>query len=66
MSGAKIQRVDLGDLPPGIATTAQGCLRWEKAATIVFVGSVSSEVPATLAVCSQTSMVAFTVPDLAM
>ncbi|KAF8271123.1 Foie gras liver health family 1-domain-containing protein [Lactarius quietus] len=50
VDGAKIQCVDLGDLSLEIATTAQGCLRWEKAATIVFVGSVSSEVPATLAV----------------
>ncbi|KAN0130166.1 Gryzun, putative trafficking through Golgi domain containing protein [Lactarius tabidus] len=50
VGGATIQRVDLGDLPLGIATTAQGCLRWEQAATIVFVGNVSSEVPATLAI----------------
>ena len=66
MGGAKIQRVDLGDLPLEIATTAQGCLRWEKAATIVLVGNVSSEVPATLAVCSQPSVAAFPLPDLAV
>jgi hypothetical protein len=66
VDGATIQRVDLGDLPLGIATTAQGCLRWEQAATIVFVGNVASEVPATLAVCSQSSVVAFPVSDFAV
>ncbi|KAH9072843.1 Gryzun, putative trafficking through golgi-domain-containing protein [Lactarius deliciosus] len=50
VDGAKIQRVDLGDLPLEIATTAQGFLSWEKAATIVFVGNVSSDVPVILAI----------------
>ncbi|KAI9441462.1 Foie gras liver health family 1-domain-containing protein [Lactarius indigo] len=50
VDGAKIQRVDLGDLPLEIATTVQGYLRWEKAATIVFVGNVSSDVPVILAI----------------
>jgi len=58
-NNAKIQRVDLGDLPLETATTAQGYLRWEKGAAIVFVGNVSSNVPLTLAVCSHTSAVAF-------
>ena len=66
VDGAKIQCVDLGDLPLEIATTTQGCLRWEKAATIVFVGNVSSEVATTLAVCLQPSVAAFPVPNLAV
>jgi hypothetical protein len=61
-----MQRVDLGDLPLEIATTTQGYLRWEKAATIVFVGNVSSDLPLTLAVCSHLSVVAFTASDLAV
>ncbi len=64
VDGTKIQRVDLGNLPLEIATTAQGYLRWEKAATIVFVGNVSSDVPVTLAVCSHPSVVAFPTSDL--
>lgn len=66
VDGAKIRRVDLGDLPLAIATTAQGYLRWEKAATIVFVGKVSSDSPVTLAVCLRLSVVAFPASDLAM
>lgn len=47
---AKIQRVDLGDLSPEIAAESEGYLRWEKGATILFAGTVSSDVPLTLTV----------------
>jgi trafficking protein particle complex subunit 11 len=50
-SASKFQRVDLGDLPPEIAVEREGCLRWEKGATILFVGTVSSNVPLTMTVC---------------
>ncbi|KAI0300474.1 Gryzun, putative trafficking through golgi-domain-containing protein [Multifurca ochricompacta] len=46
----KVQRVDFGDLNPGIGAQAKGCLRWGKGGTIVFVGTVSSDVPMTLAI----------------
>jgi hypothetical protein len=39
-SASKFQRVDLGDLPLKIAAEREGCLRWEKGATILFVGSL--------------------------
>jgi hypothetical protein len=51
-SASKFQRVDLGDLPLEIAIERGGCLRWEKDATILFVGTVSSDVPLTMTVCS--------------
>lgn len=51
-SASKFQRVALGDLPLEIAAEREGCLRWEKGATILFVGTVSSDVPLTLTVCS--------------
>ena len=51
-SAAKFQRVDLGDLPLEIAGEHEGYLRWEKGATIMFVGTVSSDVPLTMTVCS--------------
>ena len=51
-STSKIQRIDLGDLPPEVAAESEGCLRWEKGATILFSGTVSSDVPLTLSVCS--------------
>jgi trafficking protein particle complex subunit 11 len=51
-ANTKVQRVDLGDLPPEIAVECQGHLQWEKSATIVFAGTVSSDVPITLTVCS--------------
>lgn len=50
MSAAKIQRVDLGDLSLEIAAESDGYLRWEKGATILFAGTVSSDVPLTLTV----------------
>jgi trafficking protein particle complex subunit 11 len=52
MAASKFQRVDLGDLPLEIAAEREGCLRWEKDATILFVGTVSSDVPLTMTVCS--------------
>ena len=51
-SASKFQRVDLGDVPLEIAAEREGCLRWEKGATILFVGTVSSDVPLTMTVCS--------------
>ena len=51
-SDAKIQRVDIGDLPLEIASESEGHLRWEKGATILFAGTVLSDVPLTLTVCS--------------
>lgn len=54
-ASGKVQRVDLGNLPLEIATGCQGYLRWEKSATIVFAGTVSSDVPITLTVCSHSS-----------
>ena len=66
LDGDISQRVDLGNLPFEIAKTVQGCLSWEKDATIVFVGNVASKVPTTLAVCSQPSVMAFPVSDLAV
>jgi hypothetical protein len=51
-SASKFQRVDLGDLPLEIAAEREGYLRWEKGATILFVGTVSSDVPLTMTVCS--------------
>jgi len=51
-SASKFQRVDLDDLPLEIAAECEGCLRWEKGATILFVGTVSSDVPQTMTVCS--------------
>lgn len=59
-SGAEFQRVDLGDLPLEISAERVGCLKWEKGATILFAGTVSSDVPLTMTVCShrrQTSRV---------
>lgn len=49
-SAATIQRVDLGDLSLEIAAESEGYLRWEKGATILFAGTVSSDVPLTLTV----------------
>jgi hypothetical protein len=49
-STAKIQRVDLGDLSLEIAGESEGYLRWEKGATILFAGTVSSDVPLTVTV----------------
>ena len=51
-SAAEFQRVDLGDLPLEISAEREGCLKWEKGATILFVGTVSSDVPLTMTVCS--------------
>ena len=51
-TSAKVQRVDLGDFPLEVATEYQGYLRWEKSAMIMFAGTVSSDVPMTLAVRS--------------
>ena len=51
-SAANFQRVDLGDLPLGISVEREGCLKWEKGATILFVGTVASDVPLTMTVCS--------------
>jgi trafficking protein particle complex subunit 11 len=51
-TSAKVQRVDLGDLSLKAATEYQGYLRWEKNAMIMFAGTVSSDVPITLAVRS--------------
>jgi len=51
-SASKFQRVDLGDVPLEIAAEREGCLRWEKGATILFVGTVSSDVPLKVTVCS--------------
>jgi trafficking protein particle complex subunit 11 len=51
-ASAKVQRVDLGDLPLNVAMECQGYLRWDKSAMIVFAGTVSSDVPITLAVRS--------------
>jgi hypothetical protein len=51
-STAKIQRVDLGDLPLKITGEKEGYLRWKKGATILFAGTVSSDVPLTLTVGS--------------
>lgn len=50
-SASKFQRVDLGDLPLEIGAEREGCLRWEKGAMILFVGTVSSNVPLTMTVC---------------
>ncbi|KAI9511510.1 Gryzun, putative trafficking through golgi-domain-containing protein [Russula earlei] len=49
-STARIQRVDLGDLPLEVASESEGYLRWEKGGTILFAGTVSSDVPLTLTV----------------
>jgi trafficking protein particle complex subunit 11 len=51
-SAAIFQRVDLGDLPLEISVEREGCLKWEKGATIMFVGTVASDVPLTMTVCS--------------
>jgi hypothetical protein len=50
-SAANFQRVDLGDLPLEISAEREGYLKWEKGATILFVGTVSSDVPLTMTVC---------------
>ncbi|KAI0002431.1 Gryzun, putative trafficking through golgi-domain-containing protein [Russula compacta] len=50
VSTAKIQRVNLGDLPLEVAAETEGCLRWEKGATILFVGTVLSDKPRTLTI----------------
>ncbi len=39
-SASKFQCVDLGDLPLEIAAEHEGCLRWEKGTTILFVDSL--------------------------
>jgi hypothetical protein len=49
-STAKIWRVDLGDLSLEIAAESEGHLRWGKGATILFAGTVSSDVPLTVTV----------------
>jgi len=51
-SPLNFQRVDLGDLPLEIAAEREGCLRWEKGAMILFAGTVSSDAPLTMTVCS--------------
>lgn len=57
VSATKIQRVNLGDLPLEVAAEAEGCLRWEKGATILFVGTVFSDKPQTLTVCSHRPLI---------
>ena len=49
-SASILLRVDLGDLQLEIAAEREGCLRWEKGATILFVNTVSSDVPLTMTV----------------
>jgi hypothetical protein len=49
-STGKIERVDLGDLPLENTSESEAYLRWEKGSTIVFVGTVSSDVPLALTV----------------
>jgi len=51
-STAKIQRVDLGNLPLEIAAESEAYLRWNKGVTMLFTGTVSSDVPLTLTVGS--------------
>jgi hypothetical protein len=49
-SAANFQRVDLGDLPLEISVEREGCLKWEKGGTILFVGTVASDVPLTMTI----------------
>ena len=44
--------ISAGDLPLEIAAGREGCLIWEKGATILFVGTVSSDVRLVMTVCS--------------
>jgi len=49
-STGKVERVDLGDLSLENISESEAYLRWEKGSTIVFVGTVSSDVPLALTV----------------